>query len=92
MHGTGLVGGYATANTYCPSSLCIEVDETKFYQIVKNVFTNLSLNSRLPTKKATETKAKQDQGKGDPDLELISESSDYSEASQERQRILRDLE
>jgi len=92
MHGTGLAGGYGTANTYCPSSLCIEVGETKFYQIIKNVFTNLSLSSGPPAKKATETTAKQDQERGDPDLELVSDSSDYSEASQEHQRILRDLE
>lgn len=42
LHGTGLAGGYGTANTYCPSSMCIEVGESKFYQIVTNVFQDLT--------------------------------------------------
>lgn len=41
LQGTGLAGGCGTANTYCPSSMCIEVGESKFHQIVTNVFKDL---------------------------------------------------
>ena len=42
-------GGFATANTYCPSSICIEVDELNFFQIAKNIFKNLNFEQNSST-------------------------------------------
>ena len=56
LQGIREIGGGQTANTYCPSSMCIEIDEFKFYQIAKNIFTNLNFEMKDSKSKADHIK------------------------------------